>query len=241
MNYNLESSEILLNETFQKSQLPYINSYVKSLIETEDFSQFSRYTQSLVREYFQSFLNKLVAQIWLYFSANEHRPEIFFAPMTVVMSFQLSKLKKNLLEKNMLHDIMSEQEMRRKLNSFLSEHEDRAEFHKTKTSYLGLRHDFDNIAELAKSYQSCGQEMISSVKYLLELYLRYKEAIFKGMGFDVILEFYSVDNFNFIYRDERLQNPEARQEYEKIAMNAALKAAMPGFDGDIAEFAKIGN
>lgn len=239
MNYNLESSEILLSETFQKSQLPYINSYVKSLIETEDFSQFGRYSQVVVREYFQSFLNRLVAQIWLYFSANESRPEVFFAPMTVLMSFQLARLKKNLLEKNALHDIMSEQEMRRKLNAFLSEYEDRAEFHQTKTAYLGLKHDFDNIAELAKSYQNCGEQMISSVRYLLELYLRYKEAIFKGMGFDVALEFYSVDNFNFIYRDERLQNAEARSEYERIAMNAALKAAMPGFNGDVAEFAKI--
>ena len=134
---------------------------------------------------------------------------------------------------------MSDNDIRRKLDAFFTDYENREEFQKAKTSYLSLKHDFDNIAELAKSYQKCGEDMIASAKYLLELYLRYKEAIFKGMGFDVVLEFYSIDNFNFFYRDARLQNMDARREYENIAMNAALKAAMPGFNGDISEFAKI--
>jgi hypothetical protein len=237
--YDLESSESLLKETFRESQLIYVNSYVRALIETEDFSEFSKHTKNLVIEYFSGFLNRLVAQIWQYFSANSSTPATFFDPMTVVMSKQLAKIKQQLLAKNLISDLMSEAAIRNKLESFFNEYEDRAEFKKAQNGYINIKHDFENITELTKSFRDCGQQMIKSSEILLSTYLRYKEAIFKGMGFDVVLEYYDVDNFNFVYRDPRLHDPEERRKYEIVAMNGALKALMPGYDGDISNFAEI--
>lgn len=237
--YDIESSEQLINEAFRESQRPFITSYVKSLVETEDFSKFSKYTRGLVIEYCTGFLNRLVSQIWLYFSGNESSTESFFAPMSVTMSRQLTRISNDLLARNLVSDLMSESAIRKKLDVFFNEYEDRAEFKKTQTEYIKIKNDFETIIELTEAFRSSGRQMINSAEKLLETYLKYKEEIFKGMGFDVVLEYYDVDNFSFIYRDERLQNATERNKYELIAMNTALKAMMPGYDGDISNFAKI--
>lgn len=237
--YDIESSESLLKEAFRESQLNYINSFVKSLIETEDFSEFTTHTKGLVVEYFTGYINRLVAQIWLYFSSPGSMPEDFFAPTVSLMSRQIAKIKKTLLERKLVSDLMSESAMRRKLDDFFNEHEDRAEFKKAQVGYLGLKQEFDTIIELTKAFDVSGKQMVKSAEVLIETYLRYKEAIFKAMRFDVVLEYYNVDHFNFVYRDSRLQDLDERKKYETIAMNGALKALMPGYNGDISTFEQI--
>ncbi len=237
--YDFTSSENLLKESFGDTQLLYVESLVNSILETESFVDFSKYTKGVAVIYFKAFLYRLTSLIWVNYADYNSNIETFFKPMTSAMVKQVATIKKELLERKILSDAMSETQMAAQLATFFQEYESRVEFKKIQKSYLIIKEQFERIIELSQSFYNCGEHLVKCAADLTSLYLRYKEAIFKGMGFDVALEYFSVDRFAFIYRDARLQDPEKRTEYERIVMNAALKAAMPGFDGDITVFENV--
>lgn len=238
LKYDLDSSTLLLNQAFRnnKTHLEYINNYIKSVLDTEDFSMFSKYTKNIIISYFKAFLNRLVSQIWKSFAVTESKPDQFFGQLSSQIGRQLNRAKKNLLSNNKITDTMSERMMCSELDKFFKEYEDRAEFTKAQNDYLSVKQRFSNIHDLMAALHSCGEEMVENAEYLLSTYIKYKAAILKGMGYDIVLEYYSIDNFNFIYRDPRLQDATFKEEVEHLAMNAALKATMPGFNGDISVF-----
>lgn len=237
--FDLSSAKGLLAETFRDNQITYIESLAKSILETEDFYVFSKYTRNFVREFFEAFIYRISCNIWVHFSDYNISVEQYFKKLSPKMAHHIAIVKKDLLAKNIINDFMSDEALKYKLTSYFDEYENREEFNRVQADYVNIKNEFDNIIRLAHSFYECGSNMVTRAEGLFSLYLKYKEAIFKGMGFDVKLEFTSIDNFNFIYNDDRLSDPTERERYEYIVMNAALKAAMPGFDGNIDVFKNI--
>lgn len=237
--HNLASSEKMFESTFNENQIISVRAFIGTLLETEDFTDFSKYTRVLVSEYFKAFLYRLTSLIWMHYSEFEDKVDEFFKPMTGVMARQISGIKKELKDKDLLTDVMSDHQIGVVLTNFFYDYEYRAEFKRIQKEYLIIRQQFNDIVDLTHSFSQCGENLTKSAADLTELYLKYKEAIFKGMGFDVELHYLAIDNFTFTYRDARLQDEAQRKQYERIIMNASLKAAMPGFDGDISVFENL--
>ena len=237
--FSLDNANLQINESFRESQRDYIKQFVKTIIDSEDFTEFSKYSKGLVIEYFQAFLSRLVSQIWASFATPDVTPEKFFKNTAPALSRQLNKAKQSLLAKDCLSDSMNDTQVTLVLESFFKEYDDRSEYKKAQDEYVDIKQDFRDIEELVHGLQNSGYELIKNSEYLLSKYLNYKSQILKNMGYDVVLEYYGIDNFNFLYRDDRLADPKVRADVEHKAMNAALKALMPSFNGDISVFAKI--
>ena len=237
--YNLDDANLLFNETFRESQRDAMKHFIKSIVDTEDYSGFSRYTKNLVIEYMLAFMTRLVSQIWASYASTDTTPEKFFTKISGSLSRQLNKVKQALLDKNCLSDVMLDPQIILQLDRFFKEYEDRSEYSKAQAEYIDLKQDFLDIEELVKGLYSTGEELIEHSQFLLEKYLKHKETVLKKMGYDVALDYQGIDNFSFLYRDARLADPKVRAEVEAQAMNQALKALMPSFRGDISAFAKI--
>ncbi len=202
-------------------------------------------TKNIVIEYSKAFITRLVSQIWSNFSGfsikenKESNPEIFFNKLSNKISRQLGLVLASLHTKNILSDSMSDYQIKLSLEKFYQDFENRSEFTKAQTEYINLKQDFNDIEKLVNGLRVCGIDLIENSTYLLQHYLRYKAALLKGLGYDVVLEYFEINNFNFIYRDKRLDDPQVRAEIDQIAMHGALKALMPGFKGDISVFARV--
>lgn len=201
--------------------------------------QDSRHTKNLAIEYLLAFMTRLVSQIWASFATTETTPEKFFSKIASSLSRQLNKAKQALLAKNCLTDVMLDPQIITQLENFFKEYEDRSEYSKAQAEYIDLKQDFLDIEKLVNGLYSTGVELIENSKFLLERYLKYKEAALKNLGYDVALDYHGIDDFTFLYRDSRLSDPKVRAEVEHTVMNQALKTLMPSFRGDISTFAKI--
>lgn len=128
--YDFASSENLLKETFRDTQLLQVESLVNSILETESFTEFGKYTKGIVSIYFKAFLYRLTSLIWAHYANYDSNIEEFFKPMTVVMAKQVATIKHELINKSILSDVMSESKMAAQLQEFFQEYESRVEFKK---------------------------------------------------------------------------------------------------------------
>ncbi len=232
---DLKNASLQVNETFSKSQRVFIDKYINTLIETESFFNYSKYTREIVIDNFRAFASYLVSEIWQNFAGSSN-VEVFFNILAPKITKLLSSINNELLTKNIVSDSMSEKQARTLLEEFFNEVYNRKEFDKAQTEYLKIKQELNDISQLVEGLYVSGSEIIESSSFLLEHYLKYKAAILKGMGYDVVLEYVDMQHFDLIYRDSRLESKKQRMEVENIVMNGALKALMPGFNGDISVF-----
>ena len=105
------SSEKILKDTFRDAQLIQIESFINSILETEDFSEFSKYTKYSVTMHFKGFLYRLTSLIWMNYADYESNIEEFFRPMTNAMAKQIATIKLELKNKKLLTDVMSDKQL----------------------------------------------------------------------------------------------------------------------------------
>lgn len=237
--YELSASKAAFDQTFKDSHNQQMNSLITSILDTEGFDSFGKYNKEFVLEYFKSFLFRLTSNIWKHYADYNVDLQKFFATMTPLLIKHIGNIKRELEAQDLISEMMTDDVIRKKLNHFFMEYENKKEFLRIQKGYINIKKSFNYISDLAHCFYSTGKQMVAHSEELMEQYLKYKEAVYHGMGFDVKLEYVSADNFNFVYNDQRLNNAEERAKYEQVVMNAALKAAMPGFDGDINVFARI--
>jgi hypothetical protein len=172
--YDLDNAMLLVNETFRDSHRDDIKKFVNNLVDSEDFSGFSKYSKNIVIEYFRAFIFRLVSQIWTSFASHNAQPDIFFKAMPFMISRQLAEAKLSFVEKNILTDSMSDQVVRSKLEGFFKEYDDRSEFGKAQTEYIDIKQDFNDIEKLTVNLYGSGSDLVESSEYLMSHYLKYK-------------------------------------------------------------------
>lgn len=229
--YNLENSVVLLENTFNKSNLEFLNKLIKNIIDSEDFSDFSRYTKNLVVAHSKAFVNRLVCYIWLHFGDDKKTNsalEKFYQKLAMPIGRQLHKAKLSLLEASIVSDSMTDVQIASKLESFFKTYESKMEFLKLQNNYVDIKKDFEDIIALILAQYSCGADLVDNSEVLLHDYLKNKEKVLLDMGLDVRLEYHSANNFNLVYNDPKLLDPKTKGKYERKAVEQAIKLTAPG-------------